>query len=146
MKVCFKCQTEKPYDEFYKHPEMADGHLGKCKECAKKDVRERRLVNHDHYLEYDRVRSRTRERLAGIARSQKRYPIKERARRTLHNAVARGKITKQPCQVCGVERVDAHHADYSKPLEVTWLCRRHHMEHHRTPRGCTGTKATYKKV
>ena len=38
-KKCFKCDTIKPIDSFYKHPETADGRLNKCIECTKSDVR-----------------------------------------------------------------------------------------------------------
>ena len=48
------------------------------------------------------------------------------------NAATRlGIIVKQPCEVCGKLKVDAHHDDYSKPTEVRWLCRKHHSWHHR---------------
>ena len=57
--------------------------------------------------------------------------IKERARRAVHKALADGRLTKCPCTVCGtVDLVEAHHADYSRPLDVTWLCAQHHAERH----------------
>lgn len=42
--------------------------------------------------------------------------------------VKTGKLIKQPCDVCGEVKVEAHHVDYSKPLKVEWLCRKHHIE------------------
>lgn len=55
---------------------------------------------------------------------------KRRARGMVHRAVRDGVLSRQPCGVCGVERTEAHHEDYSKPLEVRWLCKRHHEEAH----------------
>lgn len=54
-------------------------------------------------------------------------------KRTAHNKVAYalrvGKLVRQPCEKCGsTHRVHAHHDDYSKPLEVRWLCPKHHAE------------------
>ena len=63
-KICFKCEQEKELTAFYKHPQMADGHVNKCKECNKKDVQENYRKNLDHYREYERSRLHNPERVA----------------------------------------------------------------------------------
>jgi len=40
-------------------------------------------------------------------------------------------MKRQPCSVCNFPFADAHHEDYDKPLEVIWLCRKHHKDRHR---------------
>jgi hypothetical protein len=57
--------------------------------------------------------------------------VKAAARSVLHQAVYAGTIVRQPCEVCGTtEKLHAHHEDYSKPLEVRWLCYLHHRQLH----------------
>src|SRR5262252_7816106 len=46
------------------------------------------------------------------------------------HAVNKGRLTREPCEVCGDPDTEAHHEDYDKPLEVKWLCRTHHRERH----------------
>ena len=58
------------------------------------------------------------------------YRSRQLARIRANNALIAGKITKQPCKTCGSENSEMHHADYSKPFDVTWLCRKHHLETH----------------
>lgn len=66
-------------------------------------------------------------------RANERYPEHKWARDTVAKAIVAGKLAKQPCEVCGTrKRVQAHHDDYSKPLDVRWLCIKHHKEHHAT--------------
>ena len=63
-------------------------------------------------------------------------PEKQSARFTLNNAVRDGKIIKpEACEACG-ERglIHGHHDDYSKKLEVRWLCAPCHSELHRMDR------------
>lgn len=130
MKECFKCHRALPLSEFYKHPRMGDGHLGKCKLCTKKDVRSYRFAKHEYYLEYDRVRSKKPERIKAIKASANKDPLKVWARKATHLAIKKGLITRGTCEVCGSAEVDAHHDDYRRPVEVRWLCRLHHMHAH----------------
>lgn len=56
------------------------------------------------------------------------------ARNYLNSLIRKGLIKREGCYICGeMENVEAHHDDYSKPLEVEWLCKKHHAEHHRYP-------------
>lgn len=63
-------------------------------------------------------------------RQVERHPVEEAARKAVRAAIAAGHLVRQPCEVCAAEKVQAHHDDYSKPLDVRWLCRPHHDEHH----------------
>jgi len=67
----------------------------------------------------------------GRQRRRMANPEKPRAYGIVMRAIRSGKLKRQPCEVCGTLKVVAHHEDYSKPLEVNWLCRKHHNEHHR---------------
>lgn len=70
-----------------------------------------------------------REKLkAQKARHKARWNDRIRARGLLAHAVDRGKLLRQPCEVCSNPKSEAHHADYSRPLEVAWLCFKHHRE------------------
>ena len=54
---------------------------------------------------------------------------KAATRLATRKAIAEGRLIKQPCERCGGPS-EAHHEDYSKPLQVMWLCRHHHMRRH----------------
>jgi len=56
---------------------------------------------------------------------------KTAANAILNQAISDGIVTRQPCGVCGSPDAHAHHEDYYKPLEVVWLCPRHHNHRHR---------------
>lgn len=151
-KTCFKCHETKPLTEFYRHPAMGDGHLGKCKACTKADVILNRLSKLSYYRQYDRQRASAPHRV--IARQEyqqtpayniaarkakaawdKANPHKKKAATTVNNRKKRGKIDALPCWTCGDPKAEAHHPDYSMPLDVVWLCRKHHTELHKMARG-----------
>lgn len=130
-KTCFKCGAQKAIDDFYRHPMMADGHLGKCKDCTKLDVRVDRHTK-PRVREYDRKRAdlphrkAARERIA--AAWAEKNPEGRKAQHVANNALRNGRLERKTlCEGCGLPKTAAlaekHHPDYSKPLLVVWLCK-----------------------
>ena len=146
-KTCFKCNIEKKITEFYIHPGMSDGYVNKCKECNKIDVQKNYFKNIDYYKEYEKSRRDNEDRLKSrkdysrwlrkyypekVKEYQSRYDKKHRhANIIVGNAIRDKKLLKSPCIICGNIKSEGHHEDYNKPLDVIWLCRKHHMERHR---------------
>lgn len=96
-KVCFKCNTEKPLTEYYKHKKMSDGHLNKCKVCNKKDSKnsekikrldpswveseKRRHREKYHRLNYkDKHKPTPQQKKKSEQKSRKKYPEKYKAK------------------------------------------------------------------
>jgi len=130
LKTCFKCNEEKPLEDFYRHPRMADGRVNKCKVCNKKDVRENRSKRADYYREYDRKRGCRQDKAYRDFYIEK-FPEKYRAHYLLSNAVRDGRLKRESCEKCGRKDTHGHHEDYSKPLEVRWLCPPCHFAEHK---------------
>jgi len=68
--------------------------------------------------------------LPRVTEDRARETAKKRAHWAVKRAKRKGSLAPMPCEVCGSMRAEAHHDDYSKPLDVIWLCRLHHQTHH----------------
>lgn len=149
MKICRRCNEEKPLSDFYKHTQMKDGHLNICKICVKKRVKIHREENLERIQEYDRRRNslphrvKAREEYAqtkagrkASSRAKRKWARTNKEARAaqviLGSAVRDGRIEKKPCQICGSTcRIHGHHEDYAYPLDVIWLCPKHHKLIHK---------------
>lgn len=130
-KACFKCGQVKPLTGFYKHKRMADGHLNKCKDCTRMDVKQNRIDNIDEKRAHDRDRG-NRQGYEYTKNYRTKYPKVYFAQTAVGNAVRDGRIIKGSCEVCGSKKVVAHHDYYDRPLDVRWMCQSHHKQWHAT--------------
>lgn len=143
MKSCSKCGVDKAESEFYTNRASADGFTSACRVCINADQKARReRLNASRPPDWKQktadMAAYQREWLAKrpgymasymkkwYAKNKDRMIVKQRVR----DAVRSGKMVKQPCHVCGELKVEAHHPDYSRPLDVVWLCKAHHREVH----------------
>lgn len=94
--------------------------------------REYRKKNAERLREYNRLYNKNWRRKNGY-HNEKRSKIKNaektKTRHRTMRAVMNGKIKKLPCVVCGSEKSQAHHDDYSDHLKVKWLCALHHRQY-----------------
>ena len=145
-KTCNRCNVAKPLEEFYKHPKQANGRMGTCKDCHRAAVQVRYIdkMKDEDWREGELFRQRVKTaktRSDGrtsnkeiIRRSRKAWQERNEEKRRAHNAVSNavrdGRLEKKPCEICGNPDSQGHHEDYSKPLDVRWLCVRHHADRH----------------
>ena len=128
--VCKDCGQNKPLSEFYKHPGMTNRVLGSCKVCRKDYARARYQLNMQDSQWVDKERQRQLTKTCsptGLTRMRRwceENPEKYRAHRALNHAIRGGKIIKPlNCEHCGRNGIiHGHHMDYSRPLDVMWLC------------------------
>jgi hypothetical protein len=109
MLTCARCEKSLPEEAFWRQNREPTGRASACKLC----LREWRKGRHT------------------TGKPRERSQEKEQARSRLRDAVRRGRLLKPThCEQCQRETprhlLDGHHHDYTKPLEVKWLCRRCH--------------------
>jgi hypothetical protein len=147
MKRCSKCKANKRNSEFGRNAGSKDGMHHYCRECKRVYDADYRAKNktaarawskrwRDKNKGYhSKWREEHKELAAAIlARRKEKYPEREKAKATLNNAVYSGKLDRpETCSLCNeTGLIDGHHPDYSKPLEVIWLCRQCHVDYHRS--------------
>jgi ribosomal protein S27AE len=116
---------------------MLDGHLNICKNCVKCRVVDYYNKNVEKRKLYEKERStrpeRKRQLYERTKRRRKDVPGYQKCHNAILRAVRKG-IIKKPelCSKCGNGgRIEAHHADYTNPLDVKWLCCKCHRSIHK---------------
>tara|TARA_R110000868_G_scaffold364743_1_gene627616 strand:+ start:520 stop:1044 length:525 start_codon:yes stop_codon:yes gene_type:complete len=153
------CKVKKPISEYSADRKEKTGVRRYCRECGKKTNQKYRKEN---FIAIQAYRNRTKEYhnkqnreyrktekyrqiIATSYRKHKEaYQPKQIARRAVYSAIRAGRLKRLPCSVCGNPKSQGHHEDYSKPLDVVWLCVKHHKELH-SERGYAEKLASYLK-
>ncbi len=123
-----------------KTQEAFSGTQSRCRSCRSALCKDWRKRHPDRqwasHLRWRASRPEWKPRLETGRRNAVTYRLahadRTTARAALRNALRRGEMVKpSQCSVCPSSiRIEAHHDDYEKPLEVRWLCAACHQAHH----------------
>jgi len=116
-KICCKCKKES--DNLVKHFKNKYGHqYYYCRDCNTERQKKYRLT--------DSGKLATRR---AVKMSIDKYPEKQLARIIVKYNILKGRVVKSKiCAFCKRKKVlEAHHKDYTKPLDVVWVCRQCHF-------------------
>lgn len=126
MKRCRICGRNKVLGAYHIRNSRTGCRRTECKKCWYKAVRANVLKSPERNREYQRNWAKTPKGRVCAGKSARNFdrnhPEKRRAYAIVQNALKTGRLTKEPCVYCKSKRVEAHHTDYSKPLEVKWVC------------------------
>lgn len=125
MKTCPDCKCE---HEPVRH--MMKSGAYRCSKCQSAYRSAYYQKNKEKMRERARV-MRSKHGYGSIKKYREENPEKYKAGILFREAVKYGRIKKEPCVICGDETAQGHHKDYSKPLDVVWLCSEHHGAVHR---------------
>lgn len=119
-KKCFKCGKTLPINEFYRHSQMGDGHLNKCKSCTKRDSIKRYIEKSKDESWLEKERSRGREKF-------KRLGYKNRFKKTTSICKEGANISRK-LRIIGycTDGKEAHHWNYNLPYSIFLLSRKAH--------------------
>ena len=135
MKTCTVCRKLKPAQDFQVRRVSPHGRTSACRDCLHERDARRYEREREARLARQKAYRTTPKGRAAHRRASREWIEKNLVKRAAHilvgNAIKSGALVRQSCEVCGSGRAQAHHDDYTKPLEVRWLCRKHHLEHHK---------------
>lgn len=129
---CSSCGHYRDVSLFNKNSSCERGYDFYCKECRKKTTRKYYIKHRDQSLAKSKKYAKDNQDKINEAERRRYNPHKQKARNTLVWAVIRGEMIRaDKCSHCGSDTyIVGHHADYDKPLDVTWLCRDCHIALH----------------
>ena len=122
-KICSKCHKvfDETIENFPPSKVSKSGFNSWCRACKR-----------ENDIPYSRKYRKEHPKIIVMKNREyiKKYPERYKAVSLVNEAIRKGELKRKPCEVCGALKVHAHHEDYSQPLNVKWLCPKHHKELH----------------